>query len=489
MKNILLVCIFLLTACVSQHKVPEQHLGSEALINETYEKLDKNSANVFGIEEINNKPVTNLYNQAIAQRYNYGSNTLTVYGYIHKVEAEPIKLKLTARAAHLFGFQDLTDNTSDFTGEIEFTPLKNQKYMVKGVLHKDYAAIWIEQLDGTRVTKLLERFGPNKEHAENIKKQRLSPHSSALNRFADLPQGLNDDYIIELYGKPSKTTHNKANHFTRRPASTNFIYDDLGIISFYAGYSYRVVANTSTEKANAKNLNFSPTNMGFEEYKLGLSNPDQTIQLQTCKAVFNEKVGLTDEVIFDPVESFLLEHHKQARKDSNLADHLAWLTKCLASSGNSKYIPTLTKLSNKPEHRQLRKHAESSIETLEKFSKWNDIIIPKNLPEDAFPTRVERFANMIQGPDVNLSTWASKKAFKLQLRDPFLIDKALSMVEDEGIAPESNRTLTKKIAWAARYAASSQNTEALNRLQSIIDKTANKKLRNYIEGYIKTYYS
>lgn len=78
------------------------------------------------------------------------------------------------------------------------------------------------------------------------------------------------------------------------------------------------------------------------EYVLSIQSGDPRLQVDGAKRII--KAGYSDERIYNAVEKVLLAEFNNSGGDRHKMDAMAWLCKCLGSSGNAKYRPTLEKV-------------------------------------------------------------------------------------------------------------------------------------------------
>ncbi len=89
-----------------------------------------------------------------------------------------------------------------------------------------------------------------------------------------------------------------------------------------------------------------------------------SVKTRTDAAKRITRSHLTDPSLFDKVEQVLLDGYTQNMSNRHHVDEMAWMCKALASSGMTKYKPTLTEVLDKSTNRKLKKYAKQSLEQL-----------------------------------------------------------------------------------------------------------------------------
>lgn len=75
------------------------------------------------------------------------------------VPAQPASFTIVGRTHYAAPILEMINRVYEVSGEINFSPLPDRSYTVKGVLGHDYSAVWIEDDKGTVVAKKIEVQG------------------------------------------------------------------------------------------------------------------------------------------------------------------------------------------------------------------------------------------------------------------------------------------------------------------------------------------
>jgi hypothetical protein len=110
--------------------------------------------------------------------------------------------------------------------------------------------------------------------------------------------------------------------------------------------------------------------------------------------------GITDTRLFDIAEKNMLERHTS--KASVDTGYVAWVVQMLAFSGHEKYVPSIQKVIQESPAKNVRRHAQRSLEVRPSYKKWNQIISANLDTVPASGLKKARTINMLKSEDPEL---------------------------------------------------------------------------------------
>ena len=155
---IVLAAIALLAACTT-NPIPEGYTGPRARIADSMTGRSVHSVDFFYLSAIDGRSVDN--NLSATQTANYGRGfQMTPSAYGRDVPARPSTYTIVGRTHYAAPILELLNRVYEVSGDVNFTPVPDRSYVVKGVLGDDYSAVWIEEVrTGQLVTKKIEVKG------------------------------------------------------------------------------------------------------------------------------------------------------------------------------------------------------------------------------------------------------------------------------------------------------------------------------------------
>jgi hypothetical protein len=208
----------------------------------------------------------------------------------------------------------------------------------------------------------------------------------------------------------------------------------------------------------------------------------QDQQIETCRDL--EIAGISDKRLFDQVEKNLLASYKRTTRDD--AEYAAWLTKCLAFSGDESYRKTIEEVALNGGHRGTKRHGLASQQMLSDYRRWNPELAAQ--PDDtAHDLATNRIVKAFRVNDLDLQMAASKWAFERTIDDEAALDVIGSTAQ-----PLTKKILSKERVQAVAYMLKALARTGNPRYRSLIEETAStgseQKLRKYAASYLKSYY-
>lgn len=223
----------------------------------------------------------------------------------------------------------------------------------------------------------------------------------------------------------------------------------------------------------------------LEDYKNSFNQSNKILQIDTAKKL--EWSGFSDTTLFDLIEQKLIMGHESPEKKSKLdLDYLSWMSKALAFSGQPKYIPTLTQVTDETTHKKLRKYARQSLKILPQYNEWNKVILSEAKWNNELSNNINRFTSMIRSNEPQLIILASKRIHYTHEYNEDLLDT----VEQELLKRYQETETREKIqawSWAMKAISGARQEKHKKTIQTISESAKNKKLRKYAKKYLQYY--
>ncbi|MBP7064048.1 hypothetical protein [Ferrovibrio sp.] len=150
--------LIFLAAC-THNPIPEGYTGPVAMVADSYSQRSGVSADFFVLSAINDRQIDD---SIVGTRMaNHGQGfAQTPVALSRSIPAQPAKFTLKGRRQYGAPILELLNKIYEITGDIEFTPEPNARYVVKGSLSEEYSAVWLENsATGEVVVKKLEIRG------------------------------------------------------------------------------------------------------------------------------------------------------------------------------------------------------------------------------------------------------------------------------------------------------------------------------------------
>jgi len=144
-RFVTVLSILLLAGCASvSPSIPDNYSGPCATLKDSALIRGRTKADMFVAETLNGEAIENSILQS--KRASAGRGFSLKTGIIERqiVAGKPLRVGLKARTVHAAPILALAGTVYQVTGEVEFTPQPDAKYVVRGKFSEDYSAIWIE---------------------------------------------------------------------------------------------------------------------------------------------------------------------------------------------------------------------------------------------------------------------------------------------------------------------------------------------------------
>ncbi len=341
----------LLSGCVTQPSVPDGYEGGLAQVSDSMIVLSREYAYVFYLEALDGARVGNAF--ANSSQGIHGPNRMEAVGFTRDVPARTATYTISGRMRQSAPIFALFRNYLSVKGEVELTLLDNEMYIVNGVASNDYAAIWIEDINGARVSEIIEEHNLDAAQLE-AQRAALSPDDGGemtrRARILRVSPGEERSTVEARLGQPDDVTftEGRVNVWAMRRSADIAVlhYHDLGDITLHD--------NLVTQ------VDLSEANLGPEELAVRLRSSNPATIRQEAQRLFRNQES--DPEILDLVAQILFDRHLAT--EAMMVDAMAWLSRVLGNSGNSRYREVLDLVSTEASVRKLRRYAQVARDQL-----------------------------------------------------------------------------------------------------------------------------
>lgn len=137
-----------LTGCATlQPSVPDDYKGPTATLADSGFAEDGSKAQLFAVQEIDGRTINSAIIESRKASHGRGF-ALSAQFVTRKVPTVPLKLKLIGTHQTAAPIHELASRAAgtffEVEGVVEFTPVADARYVVKGELKKDGSSVWIE---------------------------------------------------------------------------------------------------------------------------------------------------------------------------------------------------------------------------------------------------------------------------------------------------------------------------------------------------------
>ncbi|MEZ9819611.1 hypothetical protein AB4238_03140 [Shewanella sp. 10N.286.45.A1] len=358
-KVITVLTMVILAGCqLTQPTVPKDYIGEIAYIDDSIDNASRSSAHFFYLDRINGVSINNAIRTS--QKYSYGSELARKGGSRELVVAKKQTFHLIGQVHHSapVGYMVNAGDNYIVEGSVEFTPLKNNHYLVGGKISQEYSAVWIEDMNGNIVSDIIETSADDGK--VKINKLADNPQTVLLERnklqhFEHIRAGESAAFVVKKLGEPSEISFVEGNFFTQRRAKVIYAYDEIGTIEF----------NTVPGKdRNAHFVNEAILALQGESHLVRIKQELMTTdaaELRSLAKNYAKQNRFSTDVLDFIADRIWLEKDST---DSVMIDATSWLCKVLAKSANGRYKAHLEMVASSTSSKKLKKYANASLEDL-----------------------------------------------------------------------------------------------------------------------------
>ena len=151
-----------LAGCASlPSSLPEGYKGEVATIQDTAITIDAGKADLFYLAAIDGGQIKNSRSETIKASHGRGNYLSTVL-LNNSVPVGTHKFTIVGRTEYAMPIRALAGDVYEVKGEVEFSPLPNAKYTIKGSLSEMHSSVWIENTDTKEIVGEIKNEGTSK---------------------------------------------------------------------------------------------------------------------------------------------------------------------------------------------------------------------------------------------------------------------------------------------------------------------------------------
>lgn len=357
-KILLFFAVSMLVGCV-QYKstIPSDYAGELATIEDTFQIRSSGSAFFYCVTKVAGNKVANAASESLQASAGH-TIYLSALGASRKIPVKPIKLFLVANVVHSAPIAYLIDPDAKnrAEGEIEFTPIPNMKYFVKGSLSKKYSSVWLEDSNGNIVSNRIGTIDPSIKNISIENKVDAVVNGKEVSKtraeiFLGIAGGESVDSVIDKLGRPDSIIETKASIFAGPPAHdyTTYEYKTLGKIQFFG-----VQSSLKTVEKITKGVQLSKDSLSF---KTKIDSAGSSELRLLAKEYYSSDVP--DVEYLDVIAEKIWQERNT--KDSEMEDAMAYFCMILGKSGNARYRSFLNLVASDFKSPKIQKHAKKSL--------------------------------------------------------------------------------------------------------------------------------
>ncbi len=217
-----------------------------------------------------------------------------------------------------------------------------------------------------------------------------------------------------------------------------------------------------------------------------IKSPDYKTRIDSLKII--ERSAISDPELFTFLDTKLLSEYLHNTNDGKHRDEMAWICKALASSGEEKYLATLTTVVENTDNKRLMGHCQRSIYKFDKYLENKRVL---SLPQiSGFSTEMSKNIHMLKSGDYRHMKWAitkiadsteSNEAVYDIVRD-VLLDKYLEVEALDLSAPyklSKTQLRAETLAIFCETLGLSDLSKYKEALQTVIGNAKNAKIKKY----------
>lgn len=348
-----MILSFFIAGCVSYApSLPTGYAGDIATINDSFQRQSRSKANFFYIKLIDGKPIHNSLNASASASSGKGAQLVTM-GASRSVPVKPLSLHIVGQVYHAAPVGAIFNAGKNYTveGEVDFTPEKGQTYLIAGNLSEDYSAVWIADINGNVVSKVIENKSSSSTPDQAPNDQQKKKEISREELFLNLTGGESESLVVSKLGKPDSVSTYKGNAFTGRPGGITYQYKGLGDVEFSAQNEKPLFVERVAPAVKFSN--------DISSIKMQLASTGPT--LQSLAKGYYQQDNIEVEILDLFAEKIWSE---KGADDAYVVDALAWLCKTLSKSNNPRYRSLLRDISGEASSKKLKKHAKENLDLL-----------------------------------------------------------------------------------------------------------------------------
>lgn len=136
-----------LSGCATYRPIPEDYSGPTATVNDSGAVEDGTKAQLYVLAAIDGHAIKTSLDKTRDASHGKGFNlTAVVIG--RRIQAKPTKVKLIATHVTAAPIHEFASRVAGIffavEGEVEFSPVADSTYVIRGDLQKEGSSVWIE---------------------------------------------------------------------------------------------------------------------------------------------------------------------------------------------------------------------------------------------------------------------------------------------------------------------------------------------------------
>lgn len=141
----IILSMLLVAGCATvAPSIPADYTGPRAMLEDTAVVHSGSKADMFIAEKANGNDIENSIRQSRIASHGQGFALTTVVTRRAVIAGQPLRIGVKGRTVYAAPIQALTSTVYQVAGEVEFTPLPDARYLIRGELGETYSAVWIE---------------------------------------------------------------------------------------------------------------------------------------------------------------------------------------------------------------------------------------------------------------------------------------------------------------------------------------------------------
>jgi hypothetical protein len=186
-------------------------------------------------------------------------------------------------------------------------------------------------------------------------------------------------------------------------------------------------------------------------------------------------MGISDTQLFDAIERRIIDGAEQGRNDREEKNEIALYIRALGFSGQSRYMPTLQKLSS---DQLYGRQAKQALRDLPNYQKWNPIISDRANFNPQYSDQVNRILNMLHADDFLLKEIGAKRIY-FSDKDAVLLAALADQVRAAYGRSGNDKETSDAIAWLVKALGSARQEQYLPLLREVAAGASDRKVVKY----------
>ncbi len=237
----------------------------------------------------------------------------------------------------------------------------------------------------------------------------------------------------------------------------------------------------SSSESFSQNSAIKEKNEFIQQTLVALSG-DPKAQSNAAKSLVNK--GVQSERIYNRIAE-LIQLYSENPSDKKLYNHIGWLVKGLAYSGDELYRPIIESLSQDGKGR-VKKHAKKALKILDEQRELNPIINQENLYTGEQTWKAIREANIVSfSNEYKMIKDIGGRALKKHSYDPFIFNAMHQRILSDYQTESKDKRKIDAYAYWLKVMTHFPIKDYIDTMQQVSESAGDKKLRKYAKSYLK----